>query len=607
MTSPAAHPLTDLTERTEDGDTLTLSVLGKKWRLRPTPERDALAISQSLSVSDVVGRAIAARGISLDDAPSFLEPRLKDLLPDPYILKDMENGAVRVADAIENGENIAVFADYDVDGATSSSIVRRYLAETGTKTQLYIPDRLKEGYGPSAAAMQKLASDGANALVMLDCGTTAFDALDAAMAEGIDVVILDHHVAEPRLPAAHAVINPNRLDEETGLEDLCSAGLAFLFVVAVNRVLRERGFWTSQRPEPSLTQFLDLVALGTVCDVVKLRGLNRAFVVQGLKVMGQRRNIGLCALSDVAGLNSAPEAYHLGFILGPRINAGGRIGKSDLGAILLSTSDYGEAAGIATKLDALNAERKDIEELMTHDAMTQAEAQDKDAVLTLVAGEGWHPGVVGIVASRLVERFNRPALVVAIDGEDASGSGRSIPGIDLGTAIIAARQSGILSKGGGHAMAAGFSLAKTRIEEFREFLNVRLARQMEQGDIGAPYNLDGVLSSSGVNLSLAEDLAKLAPFGPGNAEPRFAISDVRVAYCDPVGKDHLRLSLQGPSGTGRLDAIAFRCVGTPLGDILQRSHSHPIWVAGKIKADTWQGRTKVKLHIEDAATAWVPT
>lgn len=577
----------------------SLSATGRKWFIREQDPRTALSIAQSLGVPEIVARILAGRGFTTETTPAFLAPSLRASMPDPSRFQDMDKAAANVADAIVGQKKIAVFADYDVDGATSSAIVRRFIRACGLEALLYIPDRFAEGYGPSADSLKTLANEGAEIVIMLDCGTTAFDPIAAGTALGLRIIVIDHHVAEPQLPDAFAVINPNRLDEDGAYGHLCSAGLAFMFIVALNRALRTRGFWTN-RSEPDLLRWLDLVALGTVCDVVKLEGLNRAFVAQGLKVLAGRENPGLRALADIAGLNSTPEGYHLGFILGPRINAGGRIGKSDLGANLLATDDVGEAVGIATHLDSLNAERKAIEADVHAQAMEMALAQPAERAVTVVAAPGWHAGVIGIVASRLVERFHKPACVLAIDGDVATGSGRSISGVDLGAAVIAARQKGILIKGGGHAMAAGFSVPSNAIDEFAIFMGERITDAGIDQDVTPTMYLDGAISARGAGLELAKEIATLAPFGPGNPEPRLIVHGVRVQYIDVVGKDHLRMTLSAASGGGRLDAICFRCVGTPLGAFLQGAGGTLIAVAGRLKIDTWQGRTKVKFHIEDA-------
>jgi single-stranded-DNA-specific exonuclease len=579
------------------------SVTGRRWTLRNIDERAALAMSQALGISDIAARALTGRGIGIEDAEQFLNPTLKDLLPDPSRFIDMDKAAVRLADAVVNSEKVALFADYDVDGATSSAVLARFLRHAGMEPVVYIPDRIKEGYGPSVAALQGLAAQGAKVVIVLDCGTTAFETLKAGKDAGLDIVVVDHHQAEPQLPEVLALVNPNRMDEDQIYGHLCTAGLAFLYAVAANRELRKRGYWTQERPEPVLTRWLDLVALGTVCDVVRLEGINRAFVVQGLKVMAKRDNPGLRVLADVAGLNAMPESYHLGFVLGPRINAGGRIGESGQGAKLLRTDDTGEAAAIATRLDILNGERRDIEAACFEAALRQVEQGPEPGAAVVVADDGWHPGVVGIVASRLVERYHRPACVVAMSGETGTGSGRSVAGVDLGAAIIAARQKGILIKGGGHAMAAGFSVAKDALADFRAFLNERISLQTGGEPVKPDLRLDGTIALRGATIELADEIARLAPFGPGNPEPRLAIRNVHITFADVVGADHVRFSLKQGSGGGTLEGICFRVVGTPLGDVLLQAGDQPVHVAGRLKADSWQGRTRVKLHLEDIALA----
>jgi len=606
MTSPAdlrsAETALDTIE-TDAFSGVEKSVTGRRWVLREIDERAALAMSQALGISDIAARALTGRGIGIEDAEKFLSPTLKDLLPDPSRFVDMDKAAVRLADALTKGEKIALFADYDVDGATSSSVLARFLRHAGSEPEVYIPDRIKEGYGPTAHAMQKLADGGAKVVVALDCGTTAFESLRTGKDAGLDIVVIDHHEAETQLPDVYALVNPNRMDEDRVYGHLCTAGLAFLFAVAINRELRARSYWTAERPEPVLTRWLDLVALGTVCDVVKLEGINRAFVVQGLKVMAKRDNPGLRALSDVAGVHSMPESYHLGFVLGPRINAGGRIGDSGLGAKLLRTEDTGEAAAIATRLDILNAERRDIEAACFEDAIRQVEDGPEPGAVVVVANDGWHPGVVGIVASRLVERYHRPACVIAMSGDTGTGSGRSVNGVDLGAAIIAARQKGVLIKGGGHAMAAGFSVARDALSEFRAFLDARISAQTGGELVKPDMRLEGAIALRGASIELADEIAALAPFGPGNPEPRLAIRNVRVSFADVVGSDHIRFSLSQGSGGGTLEGICFRSVGTPLGDVLLSSREQTVHVAGRLKADSWQGRTRVKLHLEDIALA----
>ena len=579
------------------------SLTGKRWISREADERQSLALAQRLSVPEIVGRVLAARGVGLEEADVFLKPTLKALLPDPSRLKDMDTAAERLARAVMDGHVVGIFGDYDVDGATSSALLARFLAAVGGRTSTYIPDRLKEGYGPNTEALLKLQEDGATVVVTVDCGTSAHEPLTAAAAAGLDVIVVDHHEAEANLPPATAVINPNRLDDDSGQGQLAAVGVAFLLVVAVNRTLRTAG-WYKDRPEPDLTQWLDLVALGTVCDVVPLTGLNRALVTQGLKVMAARENTGLRALSDVAGLKEPPGTYHAGFLLVPRINAGGRIGESDLGSRLLGTDDIGEATDIAHRLDELNRERRDIEAAVLDAAMDEAKkAGDDLGPLILVAGEGWHPGVIGIVAGRLAERFNRPACVVALDGGKGTGSGRSVSGVDLGAAVIAACQAGILIKGGGHKMACGFTVESGRLDELREFLSGRISAHLGPGGIQPRLYLDGAMKPAAATMNLVEDLQQVGPFGSGNPEPRFVIPAARLSYAAVAGENHVRGTLTGEEG-GSLAAISFNSLDTPLGQALLKSDGAPLHVAGRLRVNTWQGNSKVQLLIDDAAPAW---
>lgn len=579
------------------------SVTGKFWRQRAGDERMALAIAQRLQVPEPVGRLLAARGQTLDTAESFLAPKLRDLLPDPSTFRDMDAAAARIGAAIERGEKIAIFGDYDVDGATSAALLSRFLRAAGAPpVRLYVPDRGIEGYGPNAPALLKLRSEGAGLVITVDCGVTAFAPLQAAKEAGLDVVVVDHHVAEPHLPAAAAVVNPNRLDESAGHGQLAAIGVSFLVAVAVNRHLRARGWYNAERPEPDMMQWLDLVALGTVCDVVPLTGVNRALVAQGLKVLAQRRNPGLRALGETAGIKERPGAYHLGFLLGPRINAGGRVGRSDLGARLLSTDDPAEAMALAQELEAHNAERRDIEAKVLEEACRLADAEAaKRPHLIFVASEGWHGGVIGIVAGRLRERYERPVCVVALENGLGKGSGRSSGGFHLGNAVIAARESGIIPKGGGHAMAAGFEVAADRLDALKDFIDARIGAHFADVPPRAVLDLDGSLQPRGAAPAFAQMLDRLAPYGAGNAEPRFALANVRVAFADLAGEKHVRCVLEGSDGA-RLKAIAFRAVENDLGRLLlQGRQAGPLHVAGHLRLDTWQGQERVQMTIEDAA------
>jgi single-stranded-DNA-specific exonuclease len=578
------------------------SASGRLWRQRAYDDRLGLAIAQRLNLPELIGQLLAARGQDLDKAAAYLEPRLRDQMPDPSLFRDMDRAADRLADAIEKGEQIAIFGDYDVDGATSSALLMRFLQAVGAKAPiLYVPDRLTEGYGPNAPAMQQLAAQGARLVITVDCGITAFAPLEAAKDAGLDVLVVDHHVAEPRLPAAHAVVNPNRLDESGQHGQLAAVGVAFLVVVATNRTLRTRGFYRDGRVEPDLMQWLDIVALGTVADVVPLTGINRALVAQGLKVMAGRKNAGLAALSDVARINERPSAYHAGFLLGPRVNAGGRVGRSDLGARLLASDDTTFARAIAAELDALNTERRDIEAKVLDAAIAAAEALAADSpYLIFVAGRDWHPGVIGIVAGRLKERYQRPACVVAIENGIGKGSGRSVGSLHLGNAVIAAREAGIIAKGGGHAMAAGFEVAEDRLPDLQAFLHSRFVDHMQGERLVPVLDLDAALQPRAATPEFVTLLEQMGPFGSGNAEPRFALPNVRLAFADLVGGAHLRLQIEGADGA-RLKAIAFRAAENELGRLLMTARGQRLHLAGHLRHDNWQGRQGVQLIVEDAA------
>jgi len=582
-----------------------LSACGRRWLTKPADdraaqERIARAIAQKLELPEIVARLLAARGLDAETAPAFLAPRLREALPDPSHLKDMDKAASRLADAIAGGERIAVFGDYDVDGATSAALLHRYLAQLGAPPIVYVPDRMKEGYGPNAPALLKLAARGARIVITVDCGILAHAPLAAAAEAGLDVIVVDHHAAEPALPPAFAAINPNRLDDASPHKTLAAVGVAFLLLVAVNRELRRRGTFASGG-EPDLMELLDLVALGTICDVVPLTGLNRALVAQGLRVMARRGNAGIAALAEVARVNEPLAAFHSGFLLGPRVNACGRVGESMLGWRLLATDDALEAKTLAARLDAYNSERQAIEAEVLAQAMVRAQEQAAlgRAVVT-VAGRNWHPGVVGIVASRVVERVGRPVCVIGIIDGVGKGSGRSIAGVDLGAAVIAARQAGLLTNGGGHKMAAGFTVAEARIEAFGAFLADRLAPQVAAVGGTPGLAIDAALAPDGASRDLLAAFERLAPFGVGNPEPRLVLMAARIGYLDPAGEAHLRVMIPLERG-GRLKAIAFRAVGTKLGEVLLANRGGALHLAGHLRADRWNGRDDVQFVIEDAA------
>jgi single-stranded-DNA-specific exonuclease len=575
------------------------SLTGRQWLLTGGDERLAASISQRLGLPELLGRVLATRAIALDAVEAFLNPTLRDSLPDPFHLKDMDKAADKLAQAIASGETIGIFGDYDVDGATSSALLTRFFHAVGADVIVHIPDRMLEGYGPNAPALLNLQAKGCGVVITVDCGITSFEPLAAARESGLPVIVVDHHEAEPSLPEALAVVNPNRLDEDSPHGQLAAVGVAFLLIVAINKRLRDSGFYQS-RPAPDLMQWLDIVALGTVCDVVPLVGVNRALVSQGLKVMAKRANPGIAALADISGVKERLEAFHLGYMLGPRVNAGGRVGQADLGVRLLSTDDPQEAAIIAAQLDGYNKDRQEIEAAVLHAAIEQVESLPEDArPLIIAAGDDWHPGVIGIIAGRLKERYSRPACVIAFEGDEGKGSGRSIPGLDLGGAIIAARQAGLLTKGGGHAMAAGFTVKRARLQDFTDFLAERLHAQM-QGPLRALLQLDATLDPAGATLDLVETLARLGPFGSGNAEPKFALIGARVSGPRIVGQGHVACTVTGPNG-GRIKGIAFRCADNELGHALLANDGTPLHLAGTLRIDNWQGRTSVQMFIEDAA------
>jgi single-stranded-DNA-specific exonuclease len=582
------------------------SLKGKAWRARLKDDRLALTLSQRLGVPEIIGRVMAGRNVLLEDADDFLTPSLKRLMPDPSSITDMDKAAHRLADAIVLNQNVSVFGDYDVDGATSSALLIRFMRGLGCEPGLYIPDREREGYGPNGPAMERLRKEGADLVLTVDCGTLSYEPLAHAAGLGLDVIVVDHHQAGQKLPQTAALINPNRLDDESDLGTLAAVGVAFLLCVATQRVLRDKNwFEETGQSMPDLMSFLDIVALGTVCDVVPLKGLNRAFVTQGLKVMAMRMNPGITALADVARMNEAPGVYHAGFLIGPRINAGGRVGRSDLGARILSTDDPSEAAGIAYELDRLNQERRDIEASVLGEAELAAERSVKegDPSCLVVSGKGWHPGVIGIVASRLKERFGRPTFVLAIrDDGSVKGSGRSITGVDLGAATAGALEAGLLVNGGGHKMAAGVTLERKNIEGFAEFLDSKLKEDVALAMTRGGIKIDGALSVRGATRDLAETLLAAGPYGAGHPEPVFVLSDVSIIKADLVGDAHVRLILGGPDGA-RLKAIAFRVLDSPLGEALLSADGRSLHLAGKLKLDNWRGSKGVQFQVEDGTFA----
>ena len=578
------------------------SLSGRAWRERAADLEVVREIQQRHGLTEPLARALAARGLCQDSAEHYLRPTLKALFPDPSTFTDMDRAAEILIDALEQGRPTMVFADYDVDGATSAAQLVRWFRYMGVELPIYIPDRLTEGYGPSPAAFRKIRDGGAELVVTLDCGAAAYDAIASAGEIGLEVVVIDHHLMREDPPAAAAVVNPNRPGCQSGQGVLAAAGVTFVLLAALNREARKRGLFTEARPQPDLRQWLDLVALGEVCDVTQLVGFNRALTALGLRTMGGWGNPGLKALFAVGKGSGEPSVFHAGFILGPRINAGGRIGRSDLGARLLSTDDPLEAAALAEELDGLNAERKAVEAAVVEEAAAVLERGsnfDPDAPVIVVAGDDWHPGVIGIVAGRLRERYRKPVVVIGVDraANVGKGSGRSQPGVNLGRAIQAAFEAGLLMAGGGHAMAAGLSIRPEMIPEFRAFLESRLAAEMEAVGVET-VEIDALVQPRAANRSLLDDFQRLAPFGPGNPEPMFALTQVRPDRVSALKGGHVRLDLVGPTGD-RIKAISWRSAETPLGQRLLAGGG-ALDVVGRLKPDDYMGRNGVQLEIEDA-------
>ncbi|MBK6707218.1 MAG: single-stranded-DNA-specific exonuclease RecJ [Sphingomonadales bacterium] len=578
------------------------SILGQSWQWRGNR---ADAGDPDFTPDDLVTQLLLARGVARDDLERHRNPTLRGFMPDPSIFRDMDVAAERLADAVQRGEKLTVYGDYDVDGATSAALLIRLFRDLGLEAGYYIPDRLLEGYGPSGEALVRLGEAGSRLVVTVDCGAMAYDALSQAKAAGMEVIVVDHHKCAAELPTAFALVNPNRLDEADDAAahgHLAAVGVAFLLAAAIVRVLRGRGYFAG-RDEPKLMELLDIVALGTVADVAQLKGLNRAFVAQGLKVMAGRRNIGLNALAAAARLNRAPTCSDLGFALGPRINAGGRVGKSDLGVRLLTTTDPDEARAIAQELDRLNEERRAIE-AQVQEAAEAAMATQHNRAVALVSGEGWHPGVIGIVAGRIKEKFGKPAIVVAVDADGTGkGSGRSISGVDLGAAIISAREAGLLVAGGGHAMAAGLTVEAGKIDALSEWLDERLAGDVSRASVEKILSVDAMVNPRGLSPMLIETLEAAGPYGTGWPGPRVVTGPVRIVKCDIVGKDHVRAIVSGDDGAS-FKAMAFRQGESALGQqLLHGERGQKYWLAGRARLDDWGSTPKAELHVDDVALA----
>ena len=583
------------------------SVSGQRWvsRLDQAGQNRALAMSQLHGMPELVARVLAGRGVAVDDAPAFLEPSIRSLMPDPYRLTDCEAAAERLVEAIRRGERVAIFGDYDVDGAASSALLWRFLHHFSIDSEIYIPDRIFEGYGPNPAAIGQLIDRGARLIVTVDCGSTSLEALAVAKERGIDVVVIDHHQMGHEMPPCLALVNPNREDDLSGQGHLCAAGVVFLVLVATLRVLRQNGH--PQARSLDLLAWLDLVALATVCDVVPLKGLNRAYVTKGLIAARHQNNAGLAALLRVAGIGGPVTPYHFGFLVGPRINAGGRIGDAALGSRLLTLDDAGEAEEIAHKLDELNRERQAMEQVMLAEAEAEALAEYGDgqaASVIVTARDNWHPGIVGLLAARLKERFKRPAFAIAFDlNGKGAGSGRSINGFDIGRMVRAAVDSGLLVKGGGHAMAAGLTVERANLGRLRAFFDEASAEQVGALAANQTLKIDGALGPSGATIALIDQLEAAGPFGSGHPQPIFAVPAHRLRDARPVGTTHVKVTLEAADGS-RLEGIAFRAAETALGDFLLNGRGTQVHVAGTLSADHWQGTRRVQMRVLDAAKAF---
>ncbi len=582
-----------------------ISLGGNLWQIAEASERLAETIAQRYNLPFLMARIMVLRNVNVDEVPSFLSPKINTLMPDPFVLKDMQRAAQRIAEAIEKKQRIAIIGDYDVDGATSTSVMKLFLRTVGADPMVHIPDR-EEGYGPSMQAVDDFKAGGAEVLLTLDCGTTAFAPLEYAASLGMDVIVLDHHEAEVKLPKIYAVVNPKRLDEENDyphLKYMAAVGVVFMTVVAINRELRQMGFYNAERQEPDLKKWLDLVALGTVCDVVPLKGLNRAYVSQGLKIMAARGNIGLTVLMDKANLAEAPTSFHLGYVLGPRINACGRVGDADMGNQLLCCENDYQAQLLVDKLNEFNISRKDIEAHVLQSAIEMLEGTPQEYPIAFVYGNDWHQGVIGIVAGRLKERYNVPSFVMSIEADEVKGSARSVPQVDLGALIIAAKEKGLITKGGGHMMAAGFSLEESKIEPFKAFVGQYVVKKIGGEAITPVIEVDAVLDVGGANSDLADYLEQLEPFGAGNPEPKLMLKGVRIVKPALIGIGHVRCMLTSENG-GSIKAIAFRVGDNEIGNAMLNNKGEKFDVIGILRHDRWNSRQDVvQFIIEDIRRA----
>ena len=577
------------------------SVKGFSWMVNPVSQEEVTKMMSHVGINEIIARILVGRDVALEKVSSFLKPTLKELLPDPFHFLDMDKAAEFISEAIINKEKIVIFGDYDVDGATSSALLKRFFSSLDADVEIYIPDRIGEGYGPNIDAFTLLNNQGTKLIITVDCGTASFEAIEYAVNNGLKIVVVDHHLSGDTLPAANALVNPNRKDETSKYGYLAAVGVAFLVAVAVTAILRKKGYFIS-REEPYLIDLLDIVAVGTICDVVPLEDLNRAFVVQGLKIINKRKNLGIVAISKLLNIEDAITTYHLGYVIGPRINAGGRVGNSSLGAKLLSTEDSDEAMEIAQQLESYNAERRAIEFGVFEQALLQANQQSKEDALIMVSSEGWHPGVVGIVAGRLKEIMNKPVAVLSLNGDLAKASCRSVYGVDFGSAIVSAKEEGIISSGGGHKMAAGFTANIKDLPAVKSFLHNKFTKELSLLSDQKIRYFDSYISINAVNLELAKKLETLGPFGPSNSEPRFILTKVYISRAVVFAENHVSCFVRdSDSGntSGLLKANAFRVMNTDLGSFLL-GVKQPINLVGYIKINRWKGRENPEFFIEDA-------
>jgi len=576
-----------------------LSLTNKLWKFKSFDERETENISQNFGFSYLLAKLFSIRNINISDIDQYINPSLKDHMPDPYNLTDMEKACSRIYDSICNNEKVAIFGDYDVDGSTSTSIIINYFKSLGIELEYHIPNRFTEGYGPSKEIFSRFKKNNVKVIITVDCGTMSYDEMEFAKKENLDVIVLDHHQPEITLPEAYAIVNPNRLDDTSNLNYLAAVGVTYFFLIALNRKLRSMEWFANNNlAEPNMISFLDIIALGTICDAVPLRGINRLLVIKGIEVMKKQLNVGLRSLINKSAIKGKISTYDLGFKLGPRINAAGRLGRSSFGTELLTATDTVDADRIADELDKFNQERRTIESYVLDSADKQVNEEKLNKKLLVVYGEDWHEGVIGIIASRLKDKYHRPCVVITVSNGKAKGSGRSIKGIDLGNLVIAAKQAGIIDSGGGHSMAAGLSIKESKIEELSDFFENQLSVSQSKVSDEKLIYVDSLISSSGINLEVYDEIEKLGPFGSDNFEPNFVVKNSLLASVKQIGENHLKCLIKTPEGAF-IEAMAFRSLSTTLGDEIQKNKGNSVSLLGKIKINEWGGRRTPQLHIED--------